>query len=290
MRMTTIAAPRNGEIDISGFAKRYEEDIATRSRLLPLPPGLLVLSDHPYDPAAPVGELSPIERYLRALETTADRTGVNAEVIANLSHIAIEAALDEAGIDPAIRGVLVTVPFSIDDPGVRKRLTERALERVPKGKDVDGLRPGGMPATSEASIALLESVTGGQRLLTNVNGGKGHVGSGIVRLLESGGYEVTVTDKDTPSRLRRELFSKAAVLISATGQAEGVTRDDFEGSSDDKKYLINVGRGRNTAGKTVGDFASDTIDMAEVMGWSYTNNGIGVGRVATLRVMDRTVG
>lgn len=284
-----MIGPSSGEINISEFAARYERGIAERVARLPSPPGLTVLSDSPYDQTTPTTELNPVGRYIRALEATAGRVGVLPRVLANMTHHAIGSALDKANTDPSTHGVIVTLPLSIDDVADRARRTSELLERIAQNKDVDGLRPGGMPATSEAAVALLESLPSGQRLPTHVNGGNGHVGSGIVRLLQSRGYEVTSSDIGTPPHKRRQLFGRAAVIFSATGQAEGVTLDDFGTSPDAQKLLINIGRGRTEGGKTVGDFSPELLVEAEARGWRYTNNGLGVGRVATLTVNSRAV-
>ena len=283
-----------GEINIDTFVATYEQDITRRIKKLGIRPGLTVLSDVPYSSSIPVNKLAPVSRYVRALEDGANTVGISLQIRAELAHAAFASAIEMANADPKTHGVVTTLPFSIANDKERLEFTQNVLNGISLKKDPDGLRSDGLPpATSAAAVAVVESVTNNDHDLLVHMRGKGHVGSGVVRLLKEGGYAVSSSDVHTSAAEELEMLEEADVVISATGAAEGLTPDHFGSSLNPankaKKILVNIGRGRNKDGKMRGDFSPELLFAAEAHGWRYTNSSLGVGKVAILTVGDRTV-
>ena len=287
-----------GEINVAEIARRHELDILAHAQDSPQQPGLFVITDRREfreDEEPDAGE-----RYLRALFQTAASTGVNMEVIRVPSPYDIPGAVTDANRNPDAHGILLPVPLSLElikDIAQRKAKSDEIIGSIDPSKDVDGLLSVNLPATSEAASDVQRAVEqelgiNEAALRVHVHGGHGHVGKGIVRHQEAKGHWVTTSDKTTPQGLTRVLFSNADVIHSATGAAESVTSRFFyqPNAVSGRKILINIGRGnRQSDGKLAGDFHPSTIEMAQQWGWSYTNRGLAVGKLATLLVMRRTV-
>lgn len=113
---------------------------------------------------------------------------------ADVSLAGFAACIDEADADPAVSGIIVQLP-------VPHRLM-RQLRRIAPDKDLDhlsGAGPDTVCATADGIARMADAhLREGER--TVVFGGRGFVGSGVVRRLEELGHATVVVDRDDDPR------------------------------------------------------------------------------------------
>jgi methylenetetrahydrofolate dehydrogenase (NADP+)/methenyltetrahydrofolate cyclohydrolase len=209
------------------------------------------------------------------------------ETISQADLLALVAKLNA---DPAVHGILVQLPLpkQID--------TQRVLEAIDPGKDVDGFHPvnagrlaAGLPAlvpctplgcimlakTVHASLAGMEAVVIGR---SNI------VGKPVTQLLLAENATVTVTHsktRDLPAVCRR-----ADLLVAAIGRPEMVRGDWIKPGATVIDVGINRVPGANGKSRLVGDVAF--TEAAQVAG-AITPVPGGVGPMTIACLMVNTV-
>jgi 5,10-methylene-tetrahydrofolate dehydrogenase/methenyl tetrahydrofolate cyclohydrolase len=284
-------------IDVGSIAAGFEDD--TRNEVTALQrggpdcelPTLAIASDQRID----IDTISPdpSERYVQGLCSAAERAGVAYRIRSGLGLISLHEALDEYNLDSSVHGSLVTLPLAIEDTDRRQAVTANLLSGITPSKDVDGLNPGSgvIPATVEAAYHVASAVVPdlAERSIL-VRGGNGHIGGTLVRMLKEKNYTVNAFDRGTPNEAQTDMLSNSDVIFSATGAAHSLAPEHFGDVADSApKTLINIGRGMAANGKLAGDFATALKPWALERGWSISGDAKGVGRLATLIVVRRTV-
>src|SRR5690606_35670760 len=142
-------------LDGTALAHRVREEVARDVARLPEPPGLatVLIGD---DPASAV--------YVRSKRRRCVEAGIrdlHRHLPAHVTQDEAAAVVDELAADPAVSGILLQLPLPPHlDPAA-------LINRIPPGKDVDGLteasagrlalrRPGLRPCTPQGVLALLD--------------------------------------------------------------------------------------------------------------------------------------
>jgi methylenetetrahydrofolate dehydrogenase (NADP+)/methenyltetrahydrofolate cyclohydrolase len=204
---------------------------------------------------------------------------------ADASEAEVAAVLDELAGDDRVSGILLQLPLPAHLD------TTRLIERIPPGKDVDGLttlgqgllaqgRPGLRPCTPSGVIELLDSagveIAGSHAVVV---GRSILVGKPMAQLLL--GRDATVTVAHSRTRDLAAITGQADILVAAAGVPRIVTAKHVKPGA----AVIDVGIHRTDAG-LVGDVAHD--DVASVAGWITPVPG-GVGPMTIAMLLSNTV-
>jgi methylenetetrahydrofolate dehydrogenase (NADP+)/methenyltetrahydrofolate cyclohydrolase len=172
-----------------------------------------------------MGDDPSVQSYLEVKQRVAERLGITFGVVAlpaDASQAALHAKLAELSADPAVHGIVLELPLpsSIN--------TDRAINAIAPGKDVDGLTPHNLglalagqeetalvSATAQACVALAEtsgSLSGRRVALI----GKGRtVGRACIAMLLNRGATVTFCHRST--RDLGAAIRDVEIVISAAG-------------------------------------------------------------------------
>jgi methylenetetrahydrofolate dehydrogenase (NADP+)/methenyltetrahydrofolate cyclohydrolase len=198
---------------------------------------------------------------------------INIDVdVHRVSQDTVEELLNKLSVDDSVHAIIVQLP--LEDPSE----TEKIVNLVPPGKDVDGLgaNPSFEPATPLAILWLLSGynidLPGKNVLLV----GRGKlVGAPLEKLLIASGITPNVADKSTLD-LKAETL-EADVIITATG-AHGVIQPDMI-----KQGAVVVDAGvASEGGKTVGDIASSVYTERDDLTITPLKGGVGPLTVCAL--------
>ena len=262
-------------IDGKAIAAALRARVAERVAALGYRPGLTVVQVGD-DPASAV--------YVRSKDRAANAAGICANTIrlpADITQLALLAAIEGLNADPAVDGILVQLPLpsAID--------TAAVIEAVDPAKDVDGFHPlnagrlaAGHPAlvpcTPLGVMKLLEATgitIAGARAL--VLGRSGIVGRPMAALLLAANATVTVAHsrtRDLPAECRR-----ADLLVAAAGRPEMVRGDWIAPGA----TVIDVGINRLPDGRLAGDVAyQEAVPRADAI--TPVPGGVGPMTIACL--------
>lgn len=239
-----------------------------------------------------VGEDPASRVYLRRKEEAAARVGIAVEQrrwAASDSPDGVQRALEDAGRDDAVHGVLLQLPLPEGWDA------QTLQESLPPAKDVDGLHPenagrlalglpGLVPCTPLGVLALLrhyEIPLAGRHAV--VMGRSAIVGRPLSLLLSAREVDATVTVLHSRSREAASIARQADVLIAAIGRPRFVTAEFVRPGA----AVVDVGIHRaETPGpdgkrRLVGDVDADAV--AAVAGaLSPVPGGVGPLTVAFL--------
>jgi len=262
-------------IDGKAIAAALRARVAERVAALGYRPGLTVVQVGD-DPASAV--------YVRSKDRAANAAGICANTIrlpADITQLALLAAIEGLNADPAVDGILVQLPLpsSID--------TAAVIEAVDPAKDVDGFHPVNagrlaaghpalVPCTPLGVMKLLEATgitIAGARAL--VLGRSGIVGRPMAALLLAANATVTVAHsrtRDLPAECRR-----ADLLVAAAGRPEMVRGDWIAPGA----TVIDVGINRLPDGRLAGDVAyQEAVPRADAI--TPVPGGVGPMTIACL--------
>lgn len=224
--------------------------------------------------------------YVRVIERTAARVGVRCGVHEPGTDVAaLTDLLDRLAADPAVHGIMVQTPLPA---GIS---SAAAGERIPAGKDVDGMNPLslgrlalGLPSFAPATAAaVLEILRRGDVKLSGARVvviGRGPVvGKPAALLLLAENATVTVCHSRTVDLA--EVARTADVLVAAVGRPSLVTAGYVKPGA----VVVDVGTNVTDSG-LVGDV--DAAGVEHVAG-ALTPVPGGVGPVTTMLLLRHTV-
>ncbi|HEV7598802.1 MAG TPA: bifunctional methylenetetrahydrofolate dehydrogenase/methenyltetrahydrofolate cyclohydrolase FolD [Bradyrhizobium sp.] len=271
----------DGKRIASELRARIADEVARVQREHALTPGLGVVL---------VGNDPASEVYVRSKHKQTQAAGMASfehVLPADIEQIELLVLIAKLNRDPAVHGILVQLPLpkSID--------TEKVINAIDPGKDVDGLHPSnagrlatGLPALSPCTplgcIILTRSVHPSlQGLNAIVIGRSNLVGRPLVQLLLN--ENATVTIAHSRSRDLKQLCARADLVYAAVGKAEMVRGDWIKPGA----TVIDVGINRlpGIDGKTrlVGDVAfQEALNVAGAI--TPVPGGVGQMTVACLLV------
>lgn len=266
-------------VDGAAVARRVREEVARDVASLPEPPGLatVLIGD---DPASAI--------YVRSKRRRCVEAGIrelHRHLSGDVTQARAAAVVDELAADPAVTGILLQLPV----PG---QLDAAALiDRIPPGKDVDGLtaasagrmalgRPGLRPCTPSGVIVLLDEI--GVELAgahAVVVGRSDLVGKPMAQLLV--GRHATVTVCHSRTRDLAAVCRNADVLVVAVGVPKLLGADAVRPGA----AVIDVGVHHTVTG-LCGDV--DAEQVREVAG-ALTPVPGGVGPMTIAMLLRNTV-
>jgi methylenetetrahydrofolate dehydrogenase (NADP+)/methenyltetrahydrofolate cyclohydrolase len=271
----------DGKLIASELRARVAGEVARVQTEHGLTPGLAVVL---------VGNDPASEVYVRSKHKQTQAAGMASfehVLPADVEQIALLVLIAKLNRDPAVHGILVQLPLpkSLD--------TEKVINAIDPGKDVDGLHPNnagrlaaGLPALSPCTplgcIILTKNVHPSlQGLNAIVIGRSNLVGRPLLQLLLN--ENATVTIAHSRSRDLKQLCARADLVYAAVGKAEMVRGDWIKPGA----TVIDVGINRlpGIDGKTrlVGDVAfQEALDVAGAI--TPVPGGVGQMTVACLLV------
>jgi methylenetetrahydrofolate dehydrogenase (NADP+)/methenyltetrahydrofolate cyclohydrolase len=275
--MTTI-------IDGRAVARAVRDRVAARvAELYPSPrdtvPGLatLLVGD---DPASAVYVASK-----RRAVVEAGMRDLHRALPAEASQDEVAAVIDELAADPAVSGILLQLPLPAG-------LDAAALiDRIPPGKDVDGLTTtsagllargerGLRPCTPSGVIELLDAadvpISGANAVVV---GRSDLVGRPMAQLLLQ--RDATVTIAHSRTRDLAAVTRTADILVAAAGVPGLIGAEHAKAGA----AIVDVGIHRTEAG-LVGDVRTD--ELAGIAGWVTPVPG-GVGPMTIAMLMANTL-
>ncbi|MDD5180961.1 MAG: bifunctional methylenetetrahydrofolate dehydrogenase/methenyltetrahydrofolate cyclohydrolase FolD [Gallionellaceae bacterium] len=236
-----------------------------------------------------VGEDAASKIYVGNKVKACAELGIHSEHIAlsaDTHEATLLAKIAELNADPAIHGILVQLP-------VPKHIdSNKVLEAISPGKDVDGFHPQNVgalvtgstlfpPCTPYGAMKLLEK-TGieieGKHAV--VVGRSNIVGKPMALMLLHKNATVTICTSRTRDLARHT--RDADILVVATGKPQMITGDMIKPGA----AVIDVGINRLPSGKLVGDVDFDSAK--EVAGWITPVPG-GVGPMTITMLVANTV-
>jgi methylenetetrahydrofolate dehydrogenase (NADP+)/methenyltetrahydrofolate cyclohydrolase len=210
-----------------------------------------------------VGDDPASHTYVRGKRSDAAEVGIESfynELGADISQEDLEQLIDRLNADESVDGILVQLPL----PGDLD--SERIVERIAPGKDVDGLhphnlgllvldRPGLRPCTPSGIMRILahyDIPISGARAV--VIGRSFLVGRPLALMLASRGVDATVSVGHSRTKDLAAVAREADILVAAVGSAELVTADFVKPGA----TVIDVGINRTEKGM-VGDVDFDSV-------------------------------
>ena len=222
-----------------------------------------------------VGEDPASAVYVRSKGKACEEAGMHSETIrlpAETSESELLATVDRLNADPAIHGILVQLPLP------KHINSEKVLQRIDPGKDVDGFHPVnvGKLVTGDRRAFRPATPYGVQQMLIRsgietkgahavIVGRSNIVGKPMANLLiqQGPGGDATVTVCHSRTRDLPAITRLADILIAAIGRAEFVTADMVRPGA----VVIDVGINRvNDAAqprgyRLVGDVAYESVSQ-----------------------------
>ena len=222
-----------------------------------------------------VGEDPASAVYVRSKGKACEEAGMHSETIrlpAETSESELLATVDRLNADPAIHGILVQLPLP------KHINSEKVLQRIDPGKDVDGFHPVnvGKLVTGDRRAFRPATPYGVQQMLIRsgietrgahavIVGRSNIVGKPMANLLiqQGPGGDATVTVCHSRTRDLPAITRLADILIAAIGKAEFVTADMVRPGA----VVVDVGINRvNDAAhpkgyRLVGDVAYDSVSQ-----------------------------
>jgi len=210
-----------------------------------------------------VGDDPASRTYVRGKRSDAAEVGIESfhnELGADVSQEDLEQLIDRLNADESVDGILVQLPL----PGDLD--SERIVERITPGKDVDGLhphnlgllvldRPGLRPCTPSGIMRILahyDIPISGVRAV--IIGRSFLVGRPLALMLASRGVDATVSVGHSRTKDLAAVAREADILVAAVGSAELVTADFVKPGA----TVIDVGINRTEKGM-VGDVDFDSV-------------------------------
>jgi methylenetetrahydrofolate dehydrogenase (NADP+)/methenyltetrahydrofolate cyclohydrolase len=204
-----------------------------------------------------VGDDPASHTYVRGKRRDAAQVGiasVHHELSEATSQHDLEELIDTLNADDSIDGILVQLPLP---PGLD---SERIVERIDPGKDVDGLhpynlgllvldRPGLRPCTPGGIMRILDHygiATAGTRAV--IVGRSFLVGRPLALMLASRGSDATVSVAHSRTTELASVTREADILVAAVGSPGLITADYVKEGA----VVIDVGINRTDSG-VVGD-------------------------------------
>ncbi len=246
--------------------------------------------------AVQVGDDPASKIYMRNKVRACDEAGVYSELHplpAECPQHRLIATLEKLNRDPHVHGILLQLPLP---PHLD---TERIMQSIAPGKDVDGLtwaslgalvagHPALEPCTPAGVIALLERAgvaLDGRHAV--VVGRSAIVGKPMALMLMARGATVTICHSRT--RGLADHTRRADILVAAAGRPRLITADMVKPGA----AVVDVGINRLPDGKLTGDV--DFAAARSVAGWiTPVPGGVGPMTVAmlianTVRAAERSV-
>lgn len=269
----------NGREVAAHSRARTAERVAAFASLHGYTPGLATLL---------VGEDPASEVYVRNKRRAASSVGLtdmHRSLPADAGEEHVAAAIDELAADPRVSGILLQLPLP---PGLDR---SALIERIPAGKDVDGLTTvsqgrlargvkGLRPCTPSGILELLDfagvPVEGAHAVVV---GRSELVGHPVAELLLRRSATVTITHSRTQSL--PQLTRQADVLIAAAGVPGIITGAHVKPGAS----VIDVGIHRTDQG-LIGDVRFDEVEA--VAGWITPVPG-GVGPMTIAALLANTI-
>ena len=210
-----------------------------------------------------VGDNSASQVYVRKKAQTAEALGMRSTVLrfeADMDQTRLEAELARLNQDPDVHGILVQLPLPdhLD--------TDRVLNMMHPGKDVDGFHPVNMgrllagnlppalPCTPAGMMTLLSHYhlpVAGQHAV--VVGRSTIVGKPSALLLLQANATVTICHSRTANLA--EVCRQADILVAAIGKPRFITPEFVKPGA----VVLDVGINRLPDGKLVGDVDFDAV-------------------------------
>jgi methylenetetrahydrofolate dehydrogenase (NADP+)/methenyltetrahydrofolate cyclohydrolase len=268
-------------LDGKAVAEAAKEEVASLVSGLAYQPGLATVL---------VGDDPASHTYVRGKRRDAAQVGiasVHHELGETTSQQDLEELIDTLNADDSIDGILVQLPLP---PGLD---SERIVERIDPGKDVDGLhpynlgllvldRPGLRPCTPGGIMRILDHygiATAGTRAV--IVGRSFLVGRPLALMLASRGSDATVSVAHSRTTELASVTREADILVAAVG-SPGLINADYvkEGA-----VVIDVGINRTDSG-IVGDVDFEAV--SEIAG-AITPVPGGVGLMTRAMLLVNTV-
>jgi methylenetetrahydrofolate dehydrogenase (NADP+)/methenyltetrahydrofolate cyclohydrolase len=235
-------------LDGKAVAEAAKEEVASIVSGLAYQPGLATVL---------VGDDPASHTYVRGKRRDAAQVGiasVHHELSEATSQQDLEELIDTLNADDSIDGILVQLPLP---PGLD---SERIVERIDPGKDVDGLhpynlgllvldRPGLRPCTPGGIMRILDHygiATAGTRAV--IVGRSFLVGRPLALMLASRGSDATVSVAHSRTTELASVTREADILVAAVGSPGLITADYVKEGA----VVIDVGINRTDSG-VVGD-------------------------------------
>jgi methylenetetrahydrofolate dehydrogenase (NADP+)/methenyltetrahydrofolate cyclohydrolase len=235
-------------LDGKAVAEAAKEEVASIVSGLAYQPGLATVL---------VGDDPASHTYVRGKRRDAAQVGiasVHHELSEATSQHDLEELIDTLNADDSIDGILVQLPLP---PGLD---SERIVERIDPGKDVDGLhpynlgllvldRPGLRPCTPGGIMRILDHygiATAGTRAV--IVGRSFLVGRPLALMLASRGSDATVSVAHSRTTELASVTREADILVAAVGSPGLITADYVKEGA----VVIDVGINRTDSG-VVGD-------------------------------------
>ena len=210
-----------------------------------------------------VGDDPASHTYVRGKRSDAAEVGIESfhnQLGTDISQEDLEQLIDRLNADESIDGILVQLPLPADLD------SERIVERIAPGKDVDGLhphnlgllvldRPGLRPCTPSGIMRILahyDIPISGVRAV--IIGRSFLVGRPLALMLASRGVDATVSVGHSRTKDLAAVAREADILVVAVGSAELVTADFVKPGA----TVIDVGINRTEKG-LVGDVDFDSV-------------------------------
>lgn len=268
-------------LDGKAVAAAVKSEVAIAVGRLTYSPGLATVL---------VGDDPASHAYVKGKRSDAAEVGIESfhhELGADISQEELEQLIDGLNADDSVDGILVQLPL----PGELD--SQRIVERIPPGKDVDGLhpynlgllvldRPGLRPCTPSGIMRILghyDIPISGARAV--VIGRSFLVGRPLALMLASRGVDATVSVGHSRTKDLAAVTREADILVAAIGSAEMVTADFVKPGA----TVIDVGINRTDKG-LVGDV--DFESVREVAG-AITPVPGGVGPMTRAMLLVNTL-
>jgi methylenetetrahydrofolate dehydrogenase (NADP+)/methenyltetrahydrofolate cyclohydrolase len=230
--------------------------------------------------------------YVRSKEKAAAALGIDTELIAlgsGTSQAVLEARIAAAGADPTVHGILIELPLP------RGLDAERAMDRVPAVKDVDGMTAESLgllhvgregealvSATAQACVALAETRGPLEGRRVGLVGRGRTVGRPLLAMLVN--RRATVTVCHTATRDLTAALRDCEVVFVAVGKPGAIRGEHLAAGT------VVIDAGINQVGDTlVGDVDADAARATA----AFTPVPGGVGTLTTaivFRNLVKTVG
>ncbi len=192
--------------------------------------------------------------YIRQKQKAASGIGAEVSLVElpeTISQEELETKIRQINTDKEVDGIIVQLPLP------RKLDSQKAISKIDKVKDVDGLLPDSpyKQATPAGIFKLLKEYkveVKGKTVV--VLGSSGFVGAPLVTMLKEAGANVVEIDENTPQPYD-SLVQQGDIIIAAVGKAKLVTADMVK----DNAVVIDVGTNVNSEGKLVGDVDFEAV-------------------------------
>lgn len=241
-------------LDGKAVAEAAKEEVASLVSGLAYQPGLATVL---------VGDDPASHTYVRGKRRDAAQVGIASihhELSDATSQQDLEELIDTLNADDSIDGILVQLPLP---PGLD---SERIVERIDPGKDVDGLhpynlgllvldRPGLRPCTPGGIMRILDHygiATAGTRAV--IVGRSFLVGRPLALMLASRGSDATVSVAHSRTTELASVTREADILVVAVGSPGLITTEYVKEGA----VVIDVGINRTDAG-LVGDVDYEAV-------------------------------